>query len=331
VRAFARREGLHYDVIHSHYWLSGLAAIDLRTAWHAPIVHMFHTLGHMKNSVANGPHEWETERRIEGEARVMAAADRLIAATPLERAQMVWLYGAESSRIVVVPPGVDLTLFRPIPEEEAKRMLGPSASRRIILFVGRIEPLKGIETLLRAIALVAPQVPHWQEDLSVIIVGGAPGAGVDKVHAELERLHRLRAELGLKDLVTFHGAEDQDTLVYYYSAAEMVVVPSHYESFGMVALEAMACGTPVVASRVGGLAFNVQDGETGFLVPDGDPQALADRILLLLRDRELRRQLGARAAQWARGCGWPAVADQIERVYESVRPEALAVARVCCG
>ncbi|HSJ56136.1 MAG TPA: glycosyltransferase [Anaerolineae bacterium] len=331
VRAFARREGLHYDVIHSHYWLSGLAAIELREVWGTPVVQMFHTLGHMKNSVANGPQEWESERRIAGEARVMAEADRLIAATPLERAQMVWLYGAEASRIVVVPPGVDLQLFHPVPEEEAKRMLGQPAPRRIILFVGRIEPLKGIETLLRAMALVAPQVPHWQEDLSVIVIGGAPGAGVDKVHAELERLRRLRAELGIEDLVTFHGAEDQDTLVYYYSAAEMVVVPSHYESFGMVALEAMACGTPVVASRVGGLAFNVQDGETGFLVPDGDPHALAERILVLLHDRGLRQRLGARAAQWANRYSWAAVADQLEVVYESVQPAAQVIARACCG
>lgn len=328
---FARREGLHYDVIHGHYWLSGLAAFELRHAWDIPIVQMFHTLGHMKNSVAGSPEEWETEQRIEAEGRVMTFADRLVAATPLERAQMVWLYGADASRISVVPCGVDLDLFRPIPPDEARQMLGLPPGRRVILFVGRIEPLKGVDTLLRAMALVAPQIPHWQEDLSVVIIGGAPGAGVEQTNAELARLQQLRAELGIEDLVTFQGAQDQDSLAHYYSAADMVVMPSHYESFGMVALEAMACGTPVVASKVGGLAFSVQDGETGFLVPGGDPVALATRIQQLLTDEPLRRRLGERAARWARRYSWSAIADQILDVYETVRPVPKLAAKACCG
>ena len=325
---FARREGLYYDIIHSHYWLSGLAALDLRHAWGAPIVQMFHTLGHMKNSVASSPAEWEAEARIEGEAEVMTFADRLVAATPLERAQMVWLYGADASKIAVVPCGVDLDLFHPIPSEEAKARLGLPQSRRIILFVGRIEPLKGIDTLLRAIALVAPEIPHWQDELSVIIIGGAPGAGADEAAAELDRLQRLRSELGIEELVTFQGAEDQDSLVYYYSAAEMVVVPSHYESFGMVALEAMACGTPVVASKVGGLAFNVQDGRTGFLVPERDPAALADRIRLLLSKPHLRQDLGAEAIRWVSQYSWPSVADRILKIYEGALPVQRQAAQV---
>jgi len=319
---FARREGLRYDVIHSHYWLSGLAARDLAPAWGAPIVHMFHTLGQMKNSVASTPEEWETERRIRGEQEVMAIADRLVAATPLERAQMVWLYGADAAKIDVVPCGVDLDLFSPIPQDEAKQMLGLPLERCVILFVGRIEPLKGIDTLLRAIALIAPEMPCWRDELAVVIIGGAPGAGIEQVSAELARLEQLRAELGIEDLVTFQGAKDQDKLVYYYSAAEMTVMPSHYESFGMVALESMACGTPVVASKVGGLAFNVQDGQTGFLVPDGDAEMLASRIRQLLKDRELREKLGQQASRWAGRYGWPTIADQILDLYEQARPVA---------
>jgi D-inositol-3-phosphate glycosyltransferase len=261
----------------------------------------------------------------------MTRADRLVAATPLERAQMVWLYGAEANKIAVVPCGVDLDLFHPIPLDEAKQVLGLPLERCIILYVGRIEPLKGIDTLLRAIALIAPEMPCWQDELSVIIIGGAPGAGVEQVNAELARLERLRAELGIEELVTFLGAKDQDTLVYYYSAAEMVVMPSHYESFGMVALEAMACGTPVVASKVGGQTFNVQNGRTGFLVPDRDAEALAAKIRLLLKDRELRQQLGSQAVRWARRYGWPVVANQILDLYEQVQPVAVPAAQVSSG
>jgi D-inositol-3-phosphate glycosyltransferase len=329
--SFARQEGLHYDVLHSHYWLSGLAARELRRAWGTPIIQMFHTLGHMKNGVASSPQEWESERRIEGEAEVMGLSDLLVAATPLERAQMVWLYGADADKIDVVPPGVDLNLFRPIAPDEAKGVLGLPTSRRIILYVGRIEPLKGIDTLLEAMALVAPDIPCWQDDLTVIIIGGAPGVGIERVNAELDRLERLRAELGIEELVTFQGAKDQDTLVYYYSAADMVIMPSRYESFGMVALEAMACGTPVVASKVGGLAFNVQDGQTGFHVPDQDAEALAEKVRQLLCDDELRERLGRQAAEWARRYGWPVIADQIVDLYEQVQPAVLPAARVSAG
>jgi D-inositol-3-phosphate glycosyltransferase len=331
VLRYARRNGLEYDVIHSHYWLSGLVARELRRAWGAPIVQMFHTLGQMKNSVASSPGEWETEERIEGEAEVMAFADRLVAATPLERAQMVWLYGADAGKTAIVPCGVDLDLFRPIPQDEAKQVLGIPMERCVILFVGRIEPLKGIDTLLRAIALLAPDMPCWQDELAVIIIGGAPGAGIEKVNAELDRLERLRAELGIEELVTFQGAKDQDTLVYYYAAAQMVVMPSQYESFGMVALEAMACGTPVVASKVGGLAYNVRDGQTGFLVPGGDAETLASRIRLLLQDHALRRQLGEQAARWAQAYGWPVIAGQIVDLYKEAQPAATAVARASLG
>jgi D-inositol-3-phosphate glycosyltransferase len=302
----------------------------LRQVWGTPIIQMFHTLGQMKNSVANSPQEWESEQRIEGEAEVMAFADLLVAATPVERAQMVWLYGADAAKIAVVPCGVDLSFFRPIPQDEAKEILGLPQERCVILFVGRIEPLKGIDNLLKAIALIAPEMPCWQDELSVIIIGGAPGAGIEQVNAELARLEQLRAELGIEDLVTFMGAQDQDTLVYYYSAAEVVVMPSHYESFGMVALEAMACGTPVVASKVGGLAFSVQDGQTGFLVPDGDAEALAVRIRQLLKDRDLRQKLGLQAAHWAGRYGWPTVANQIVDLYQKIQPVAELKAQVCC-
>jgi len=165
----------------------------------------------------------------------------------------------------------------------------------------------------------------------VIIVGGAPGAGAAQVRSELERLQCLQAELGIEHLVTFMGAQNQDTLVYYYSAADVTVVPSHYESFGMVALEAMACGTPVIASKVGGLTFTVQDGETGFLVPERDAELLAAKIRSLLDDDNLRHRLGGQAARWSGRFGWPVVADQILGVYDQVQSGVERLARVSSG
>ncbi|MBC7252321.1 MAG: glycosyltransferase, partial [Anaerolineae bacterium] len=216
-----------------------------------------------------------------------------------------------------------LNLFKPIPPDEARARLDLPPDHQMVLFVGRIEPLKGIDTLLRAMALVTRNYPNWQERLCVCVIGGDPSDSPQHVNEEMARLKQLRNELGIGDLVVFMGAQDQDTLNVHYSAAAMVVMPSHYESFGMVALEAMACGTPVIASKVGGLTFTVQDGVTGFLVPERDPQALADKISLLLHDAELRQRLGAQAVQRARRYSWPIVADQIVALYERVVTQAV--------
>jgi D-inositol-3-phosphate glycosyltransferase len=199
----------------------------------------------------------------------------------------------------------------------------------MILFVGRIEPLKGIDTLLRAMVTVVKDFPRWKEEICVCIVGGDASEKPEAINAEMERLQILREELGISDLVTFLGAQAQDTLPCYYSAADVVVVPSHYESFGMVALEAMACGTPVIASKVGGLSFTVQDGITGFHVPERDPEALAGKIRLLLKDHNLRSRLGTQAVQWARCYSWSKVADQMVSLYGRLVPDW--VAQICCG
>jgi len=323
---FAEGEGLRYDVLYSHYWLSGWVARSLRERWGTPIVQMFHTLGHMKNRVAQRPDERETSRRIEVETEIVDFADRLVAATPAEKAQLIWLYGANPCKIGIVSPGVDLRRFHPIAKSTAKSAIGVQEQQRLILFVGRIEPLKGIDTLLRAMALVAQRHPEWLSGVCVAIIGGpalSSVEGQDK-SAELARLEKLRNELGIGGLVTFVGAKDQDTLQYYYSAAEMVVMPSHYESFGMVALEAMACGTPVIASEVGGLAFVVRDGVTGFHVPQRDPEALAAKIELLLSDELLRMRLGRRAACWAESYGWSTIADQLLELFHQVSDLQLA-------
>ncbi len=319
VLAQTQADGIQYDVIHSHYWLSGAAAHQLRAAWDVPIVHMAHTLGVMKNLVAQRPEERETDERIAVEREIVRFADALVAATPAEEQQLIELYAADPARIHVISPGVDTERFHPIPPDQARSQIGTCPARRLILFVGRIEPLKGVDNLLRAIALLIARQPTLRSQLCVPIIGGDPNQV--RENAELARLHELRTALGLDEEVLFIGAKNQDTLQYYYAAAEMVVMPSDYESFGMVALEAMACGTPVIASDVGGLAFLVKDGRTGYRVPARDPEALADRIARLLKDEGLRRRIGQRAACWAQAYAWPRIADQIVALYESTRAQ----------
>ncbi len=314
---FTQAEAARYDLIHSHYWLSGLVAEKLRREWGPiPIIQMFHTLGHMKNRVAHSPAERVSQARIDGETHVAGIADRIIAATPAEEAQLNWLYEVDMSKVAVVPPGVDLERFQPIPQEVAKSRLGIPSHHQNIMFVGRIEPLKGVDTLLQAIALIQNRYPELVEHVCVAIIGGDPWA--ESPDAEMARLQTLRSELDIHDLVTFLGAKDQDILPNYYAAAEMVIMPSHYESFGMVALEAMAMGKPVIASEVGGLAFLVKDGQNGFHVPSRDPEALAARIYELLTNEACRRELGRAAQTSAQDYSWVKIVQRMLRLYNEV-------------
>jgi D-inositol-3-phosphate glycosyltransferase len=327
---FARSEDLSYHVIHSHYWLSGLVAVRLQEQWDIPVMHMFHTLAKLKNRVAKNDGEFEPALRVDSERQVINSVDRLTAANPLEKAQMIWLYGADPAKIEVIPCGVDLELFHPRPQDEAKARLESEfpPNHKMVLFVGRIEPLKGIDVLLKAMALVLREHEELRERICLCIIGGNPDADGANMDREMARLHEMRERLGISDVVTFLGKRDQQALPYHYSAAEVCVVPSHYESFGMVALEAMACGTPVIASRVGGLTFTVQDGRTGFLVPSDDPEELAEKLALLLSDEDLRRQMGLRAADLSRRYGWPIVAGQIIAGYRDLVTHGRR--QVCC-
>ena len=325
VRQFAASQGRRYDVIHSHYWLSGIAGMRLQSAWgNPPLLQMFHTLGHMKNQVARASHEFASDLRIHSEWKLMQHADRIVAGSPLDKAQMAWLYGADLQRIEVIPPGVDTGRFYPRDKAAARQRLGLDLDRRLILFVGRIEPLKGIDTLLQAIA-------HLDRDadcdlgcdcLSVAIIGGDASVPMEQMTGEMQRLHLMRSALGLDNLVAFLGKRDQDSLADYYAAADVLVMPSHYESFGMVALEAMACGTPVIASRVGGLTYTVRDEETGLLVPDRDPQALAEAIHRVIKRDDLRWKLETNAVRVAREFSWPIITDRILDLYAQVQREA---------
>jgi D-inositol-3-phosphate glycosyltransferase len=316
VADFTASKQLKYDLIHSHYWLSGLSGLWLRQRWGTPVIHMFHTLALMKNRVARSPAEVASAGRLDGEQRMLREADRIVAATPAEFAQIQWLYHGDTDKVVIIPPGVDTTHFYPIMKDEAREFVGIEAEKRILLYVGRIEPLKGLDTLLEAMASLRAKRVLKDDCACLAIIGGDPdGEGTDQ---EMQRLQSLQESLGLRQMITFLGKRDQATLQYYYSAAEAVIVPSHYESFGLVALEAMACGTPVVASETGGLAYLVKDGETGFHVPAGDAAALAERLQMLLQDGELGRRLGRQAAEHARQYAWPLITRRIIDLYQAV-------------
>jgi D-inositol-3-phosphate glycosyltransferase len=279
---------------------------------------MFHTLVLMKNSIARSPSEIEGPYRLKGEQQVIEGADIIVAATSSEKSQLETLYGANPQKIVIIPPGVDVSHFYPIPPDEAKAFVGTPTNEQMILFVGRIEPLKGVENLMRAIALmrqrgVSCEIPHY-----LIVIGGDPDSDEQKMTAEMARLKQLCGELNICDMILFIGKRSQDILPYYYSAAELLVMPSHYESFGMVALESMACGTPVVASRVGGLAYLVQDGINGYSVPDGDIETLSDQITLLLREPAHRQMLGRQAVAYAQDYAWEKIARRMSDLYHNL-------------
>ena len=312
---FSETKQINYDIIHSHYWLSGLAALQLREQWDAPVIQMFHTLALLKNKIAKNDDEIEGSYRVDGERQVINNADYIIASTIDEFENLVDLYSAQPNKIKIVPPGVDTSRFYPISSDEAKEFINMPTTEKMILFVGRIEPLKGIDTLIRAIAQmrkadVMADCPHY-----LYVIGGEPDSKETNSNPEMKRLKVLCRDLGVGDLIVFMGKKDQDTLQYYYSAAEIVVMPSNYESFGMVALEAMACGTPVVATQVGGLQHLVQDGVTGFIVPHNDPDALELSLTQLICKPELREQLSDNSVNYAKTYSWDVVTPKIIEVY----------------
>ncbi|MBI4636988.1 MAG: glycosyltransferase [Candidatus Rokubacteria bacterium] len=324
VEAWRLTRAFDYDLIHSHYWLSGVVALALRERWSVPVLQMFHTLGRLKNHVARTPADLEPALRLHEEARIVAEVDRVVAANVVEQAHLVRHYRAEIGRIAVIPCGVDTELFAPGAEAEARASLGLDGPP-LLLYVGRLLPIKGLETLLEAVARLRGR----GRAVRLLVVGGDLDEPLDGHEADLRR--RI-ARLRLEEAVRFVGAQPQEMLRAYYVAADAVVLPSYYESFGMVALESMACGRAVNASRVGGLRTTVRDGETGFLVPEGDVWALAERVERLLADPGLRGRLGRAGVEWAARHRWPCVAEAVVREYASLEPRAgahLAAGR--CG
>jgi len=316
VDAWRIAHSIDYDLIHAHYWLSGVAALRLKTRWSVPVMQMFHTLGRLKNRVARTAAEQEPAIRLAEETRIVGECDRIVAANVVERAELLRDYGASASRIATIPCGVDTDLFTPGDRAEARRRLGLD-DRPVLLWVGRMAPIKGLDTLLDTVA----RLREGGQDMRLLVVGGDADEPTSGHETSLR--HRI-ARLGLVDSVRFVGPQPQSVLPLYYAAADLTVLPSYYESFGMVALEAMACGSPVIASRVGGLITTIRDGVTGFLVPDGDVGALAERIESLVADPELRWRLGREGVRWAAQHRWPCVAEAVCKEYASLESRATA-------
>jgi len=306
---FQRETGLTYQAVHSHYWLSGWVGQQMAIEWRVPHILTFHTLSLIKMQSRAGESEPATRHQVEQE--LMASADHIVAFSPHERDAMVRLYQADATRIGLIPCGVDLSLFRPLDQQEVREKLGLNGEK-VLLYVGRIEPLKGLELLLHT----AAQLQTF-EQIRVLVVGG--GAGRDQ---EIDRLREMAKSLNVDEVFDFIGRVDQQDLPLYYNAADVCVVPSFYESFGLAALESMACGTPVVATRAGGLSTIIQHGRTGYLKAWRCPEAFASSLEMIISSRNLQHSMGLAARRRAEGLSWDNVAGQIAGVYDSLITES---------
>jgi D-inositol-3-phosphate glycosyltransferase len=307
-----------YDVVHTHYWLSGWVGSRAKEIWGVPHVTSFHTLAKVKNrSLANGDPA-EPRVRVVGEQGVVRVADRILAPTPAEAAHLVGMYGADPGRIRIVPPGVDRGLFAPTPKAEARARLHLS-NDRLLLFVGRLQPLKGPDVAIQALAKALALAPELTRDAVLAVVGGPAGepAPADEPD-EVARLMELANVAGVGDRVVFFPPQPHERLADFYSAAEAVLIPSRSESFGLVALEAQACGTPVIAASVDGLRYAVDDGASGFLVEGHDPGGYAERILAILGEPLLSARLSAGAVRHAARFSWESTVSGIRDVYREV-------------
>nr|WP_247745256.1 D-inositol-3-phosphate glycosyltransferase [Streptomyces oryzae] len=317
MRAWADHGPGHYDLVHSHYWLSGRVGRLAAARWGVPLVHAMHTMAKVKNAALAGGDTPEPAARVIGETQVSQAADLLIANTGKEADELVRHYGADPARVAVVHPGVDLDRFRPGPSgivagrAEARARLGLPQNALIPLFAGRIQPLKAPDLVLHAVARLLEERPTLRERIVVPVVGGPSGSGL----AEPKGLQNLAAQLGISDVTLFHPPAGQEQLADWYRAASVLVMPSYSESFGMVAIEAQACGTPVIAAEVGGLPVAVCDGVSGVLVPGHDPANYARALRSFADDPARSARMGAAAARHARTFSWDRAAASTAAAY----------------
>jgi D-inositol-3-phosphate glycosyltransferase len=315
LRAEAGKPLGHYDVVHSHYWLSGQVGALARDRWGVPLVHTMHTMAKVKNDAMATGDTPEPPARIIGEEQVVEAADMLIASTDGEAKELIELYDADPGRVEVVHPGVDLTVFHPRDTHAARTQLGLPLDAHVVLFAGRIQPLKAPDVLLRAVAVLLDDDPWLRSRLVVPVVGGPSGTGLEHP----ESLAELAAQLGIDDVVRFVPPVPPSELALWYAAATMVAVPSYNESFGLVAAEAQATGTPVVAAAVGGLTTVVADGRSGLLLDTHEPGDWATALRRILADDAFRARVSEGALARAGAFSWETTAERTLDVYERAR------------
>jgi len=321
LRAEAIAEPGKYDLVHSHYWLSGKVGAAVKQRWGVPLVQTMHTLGAVKNAALAAGDAAEPEIRIRGEHEVIAAADRLVSNTDEEAQQLIEFYGADPARIHTVSPGASLKVFKPGSRQAARARRGIPADAVVLMFAGRVQPLKGPDVVLKAAARLLADEPSLRERLQVVMVGGPSGSAS---RADPDRMRELAGALGILDVVRFEPPCPQADLADWYRAATLVLTPSHSESFGLVALEAQACGTPVVAAAVGGLRTAVRDGYSGVLVEGHDPGSWARALRPLVTARQRLESLSEGAVRHASGFGWSATVERLTAVYTGAMEEAAA-------
>ncbi len=324
LRAEAARPEGWYDLVQSHYWLSGQVGWLAAERWNVPLVHTMHTMAKVKNLTLADGDDPEPEGRVIGEQQVVDAADRILANTAAEAEQLVHLYDADPAHVAVVHPGVDLDVFSPGDRARSRARVGVAADKTVLLFVGRIQPLKAPDVLVRAAAAMVARTPSLRDSLQIVICGGPSGSGLAHPHA----LEDLAVELGINDLVRFVPPVGRALLADWYRAADVCVVPSYSESFGLVAVEAQACGTPVVAARVGGLPTAVADGASGLLVDGHDPVVWAEVLCSVVGDPERLARWSRAAVLHASRFGWDATAAATLEVYRDALAGRTAAGRL---
>ena len=312
---FMLRDGVRYDLAHGNFWMSGWVTARLRRRLGVPAVQIFHAMGKTKQR-HQGAADTSPDGRIEVELGVIRDVDRLIAQCPAEESELVDDYGADPSKVVVIPSAVNVERYRPVPRDEARRQIGLHTDGPVVAYVGRMMPRKDVRNLVQAVGLLAQQTDL---PITLLLVGGETVEPDPVTTPEIGVLQTMAAELGILDRVVFTGKRQPDDLRLYYSAGDVVVTTPWYEPFGLTPLEAMACGRPVIGSAVGGITYTVQDGVTGFLVPPRAPQALADRLKFLLTRPSLRERMGRAARERVeREFTWATVGERTAQLYESL-------------
>jgi len=319
-----RTEAAHapgrYDLVHGHYWLSGQVGAVAKERWGVPLIQSMHTLGKVKNAALAAGDTAEPDVRLRGEAEVVACADRLVANTDDEAQQLIGHYAADPARVATINPGVDLSVFKPGSQRQARRQLGLPEDGVLLVFAGRVQPLKAPDVVLHAAAQLIADDPALAGRLTVAFVGGPSGTG----RQDPDGLEQLAARLGLSGVVRLEPPCPQPELAQWYRAATLVMVPSYTESFGLVAMEAQACGTPVVAAAVGGLRIAVRHGYSGVLVDSRDPGHYARAVRELITAPASLARLARGAREHASRFGWSATVDALLQLYVTVAAETAA-------